>query len=144
LFWEYWLIVNGEDLSTMRDIDLGDVVVTMLDAESKIYQLRSEGMQFQMASVGGKYVGFLMYRLAYNVIMAIDGAFVLPEYEDRNIAKNLVDSVSDKIVELFFQTKIDIEPERLLKIIRGKEFSEVSRDETKITWRMKWESIKTT
>jgi len=137
LFWQYWYVVNQEDLSTVRTVVCYGEEFPMTDVEAKYYVLRAERYSFQMAKQGGVYIGFMMYHLVYDCILIIDGLFVEPQCEKLGVCKGLVNSLKT-VKKVFFQTRIANPPQRLHDKLNKDAVTEVCRSETKITWEMTW------
>lgn len=135
ILWEFWLKVNGEDLSEPSEFShlAGH---TLSKAEAKVYHFEYERCKIQLAIENDEIVGFLVYHLAYNCVLAVEALYIEPKYEKRGLGKGLIESLNKPIKKIFFQTHINIPPERLLNL--NKNSKELMRQGDLITWEMDW------
>lgn len=136
LVWEYWNAVNQEDLSEWEDVEIHPgIVAPYQKVEMKIYTLERKGMEFMGAFIGDEMVGFMVHRLAYDVILLIDHFFVLPEYEGMGIGKGMVHALPNRVKKVYFWTRKK-NPPKLLGVL--KDSVKLFEDENHITWEMTW------
>lgn len=115
----------------------------MLRVESKLLQLKAERCKVQLAFSEDRAIGFLLYYLAYNSILIIEGLYVLPEYEGRGVGKHLVESLGKPVLRVYFQTRKDSPPNRLFDVTSKWSPKKLSENERKITWEMPWDCLGT-
>lgn len=138
LLWEYWFNVNQEDLSAIEVYKCYDLEFPMPKVEAKLLQLEAEGCKFKLAVEGTRIIGFLMYHLAYQCLLIVEGLFVLPEYEGKGVGKGFFNSLGP-LKRVFFQTRKGNPPQKLFDIFRNDLVKVLTESDNKITWEMVWE-----
>ena len=133
---EFWSKVNQEDLSQVSEYShMAGKLITK--AEAKVYHLLFERCQIQIAFDGCDMVGFLVYHLAYDCVLAVECIYILPQYENRGVGKGLIESLQKPVNKIFFQTHSENPPTRFLNLIKNKS-KEIHRKGELITWEMEW------
>ncbi len=136
LLWEYWSIVNQEDLSEWEDVEIHPgIVAPYQKVEMMAYTLAQHGAKFLGAYEGETLVGFMCYRLAYNVVLLVDHFFVLPEYQDKGIGKGLIGALPEGVKKVYFWTRKN-NPPKTLEV--QKHSVPIFEDDKHITWEMTW------
>ena len=141
LFWEYWLKVNGEDLSDLIVSETLGVEMPRVEYVLSYYldQLRCSAEL--VTSKSGEVVGFVMYRIACDHVLEIRHMYVSPKCSGLGLGKGLVDAIRAQypIKIVLFQTHKGRPPNRLLEFTE-KRRRLVGETEHLFTWLMDWES----
>lgn len=134
---KFWMAVNGEDLSQEYLYDGLPFVPPVTKAEAKLLHFKYERCKIQIAVRHREIVGFLVYHMAYNCVLAVECIYVSPEHENKHVGKGLITSLGLPIKRIFFQTHRDQPPERFLGLIgnRAKRLHETGE---LVTWEMNW------
>lgn len=136
LFWEFWLRVNGEDLSKKKNYETKDGTYCIPEIEGVLYAYLHEQHKIQIAMDEGNVISFILYREVFPGLIAIKHGFTDYCYEECGLIRKMIDSIKPQAV--MFQTRKKNEPKRILAVSPTKTL--VSEDEDLCTWFMKWES----
>jgi hypothetical protein len=137
---KYWDTVNRKDLSKITDLEVKGQSISILKVDAKVLQLIEEGIKIRLAIFGDDVIGFMLYRLAFDCLIAIDGMYVLSAFRQRGIGENLIHSLEKPIKKLFFQTHLSNRPSDMFKSLEhmGCTIKKLNRDGDLITWESDW------
>ncbi|MBR9701023.1 GNAT family N-acetyltransferase [Candidatus Woesearchaeota archaeon] len=141
IFWEYWAVINGEDLSGFDEFESYGHKIKMSKAESHLYWYLNKGDQVQLLYNKDEIVGFMIYHNIYDCIIAVRCLYLIPEYFNNGLGKQMVSSLESdkrKIDRVIFQTRRDSPPEQFLKACVNKYGKKIAEDDKLITWEMDW------
>ena len=82
----------------------------------------------------------MLYRVAFDTLLAIDGMYVLDGFRQNGIGSSLINSLEKPIKKLFFQTHLKNRPGDMFKSLEalGCEIKKIARDKDLITWESNW------
>ena len=137
---KYWDSVNRSDLSKLIELDVKGQSISILKVDSKVLQLVEDRIKIRLAISGEDVIGFMLYRLAFDTVLAIDGMYVLGAFRRSGIGANLIDSLEKPIKKLFFQTHLKNRPGDMFRSLEhmGLTIKKVNRDGDLITWESDW------
>jgi hypothetical protein len=142
MLWEYWLKVNGEDLSDEVEVEVLGVPVKMQRVEKTLYGYLAQGFKITLAlHPEGWVVGFLIARRVCDVVLEVRHMWVEPSERESKVGAGLVHFMAQEhpIVELIFQSRNELPPEQMLKLTSGRR-RVVYAGEKLTTWAMPWEA----
>ncbi len=149
VFWEYWLKVNGEDLSDeVEELVLG-VPVKITRIERAVYGYLADGFTILLvtdvvpdgAVDVEKIVGFAILRRVCDVVLDVRHMFLEPEYRDTGAGVKLIRMVDElsPVHRIIFQTRLEAPPELFLG--QTKRFRRLIAESDRLaTWEMDWGS----
>lgn len=132
----YWYEVNGKYLGKEITVDTAQGSVNLTEIEARMYSLFAEGLKFQLCFKGREIIGFMMYHLAYESVLIIEGMYFLKSHLHSGLGKKLIASISKPIKKLLFQTHTDNVPESLFRVL--KKAKELHKKDDLITWECDW------
>lgn len=140
----YWKEVNNRDISGTVTREINGTSVTLYEIDAKIVHFSENGTKIRMAFHNGDVIGFMLYHIAYNCVLAIEGMYVLEQHRKQNIGSGFITSLDKPIKKLFFQTHISIRPQEMFKAL---EILTVTPQELMIegdlvTWECNWKDKK--
>lgn len=139
IFWQSWLLVHGEDKSSMRRIKILDKEWEVTEAEALVYwYLHDEHSRISIALSDNEIVGFVIYNPIIEGVFAIRMLYVVPNVQGTKVGQKLISSI-EKLRTLIFQTKKHIEPETMFKSLKSRHIK-LNETDTTVTWSMNWET----
>lgn len=139
LYYLFCSTVNEEDVSELKEFELPNgEKAQIIEAEARLYAYLYSGCRIQVGSIGPRVVCFLIYQPIFESVIAIRCLYVEQWANGLRLAKEVVNSLSNRPKKIIFQTRIK-SPDRRIDAITEKYRTEVMRDKNFITWMMDWE-----
>ena len=137
---KYWDRVNRKDLMDTMELEVKGQKTSLLKVDSKVLQLVDDGIKIRLALIGEDVVGFMLYRIAFDTLLAIDGMYVLDGFRKHGIGRSLINSLEKPIKKIFFQTHLKNRPGSMFKALEalGCDIKKIARDGDLITWESNW------
>lgn len=140
LMWEYWFVVNQEDLSEWEDMELApNIVAPYQKVEIMILGNLHKGVQFKLAYVEDRAVGMMMYNQFWDSILVVHGMYVYPEAQLRGVGSGLVWSAGD-VKKVLFRTRKNNPPLTFMGVMGHDRV--ISEDEKHVVREMDWQAPK--
>lgn len=140
IFYRYWKEVNLEDLSGVVEREFAGEKIQCLEVELKLWQLQAERCKIQLAVKDDRIIGFLLYHLAYDCVLLVEGIYVLPDAKGHGVGKGLINSLGKPIKRLYFETRQENPPQETLSFLKRFESKELNQANGKTVWCMEWGS----
>jgi len=138
---DYWKSVNGKDLSNFIEIELSDGPTEILEIDLKMVRLIADGAKIRLALLNRDVIGFMIYHVAYDCILAVEGLYVEKPFRRKGIGINLIESLEKPLQKIFFQTHISRKPAEMFGALKqlGMNHKRLRRVKDIITWECDWE-----
>lgn len=137
LYWFFCDKVNQEDVSGLVYFDLGGEQIGLVEAEARLYAYKTAGAKIQLAFVGDRLAGFLIYSVVFDKLYAGRCLYCEPWTKGLKLAKELINSLQPIPRKFLFQTKKAAPPPRMLAITEERR-TIVDEDEHFYTYVMEW------
>jgi len=137
-YWQFWLEVQGEDLSMLEEYNVFGKIEKVPRIESYYYYRRNEGARVQLVWDRGEIVGFMLYYNIYNCILAIDAMWADKDHIARGLGKKMIQSLHKPIKRVLYQTRKKNPPQDMFKVVR-KYSTLVHEKPDLLVWEMPWE-----
>jgi hypothetical protein len=140
MFTRYFKEVNSKDISKVVKRVIRNQEVDILESDYRLYSLINEGFHIRLGILEGELMGFMLYHIAYDCILAIDGLYVKKESRQNGIGAGFIRSLEKPIKKLFFQSHVAKRPVDLFGALKalGANPKKVHRDGDLITWECSW------
>ena len=141
ILWEYFYLVNLEDLSEVTETVFLGQKLKMSLVERELYHFLHKGCEIQMAYNGDEIVGFMIYHNIYDCLIAVHCLYLEQQYFKKGLGKNMVKSIESdkiKITKVLFQTNRERPPEQFMKSSVNKYGRKIGESGKMDTWEMDW------
>jgi hypothetical protein len=140
---DYWRDVNSVDLTGNTEITASGKPINILRVDDKLLQLHEQSIKIQLAFYGKDVVGLLLYRVAFDCVMAIEGLYVYDQFRRNGIGPSIINSVEKPIKKIIFQTRILKRPHRMFHSLERMKIKpkKIAFAKDKVTWEAEWPSI---
>jgi hypothetical protein len=105
MFDKFWNEVHLENINKIIDLDVSGQNVKINGLEAKLCQFLSEGMSIKLY-IGdtGAFNGFLIYRVIFDCVMVVRGAYFDKEYRNRGLLRKIVQECCPRVTKVISQS----------------------------------------
>jgi GNAT superfamily N-acetyltransferase len=135
VFEKYWELISPD---TDKSVVLLDNGLRLSEHEGQLAYYYGKLDQVRAVEYRNKIIGFLIYQIVLDGILLIRGLYVLPEYAGFGLGKGLVNSLTQPISKVIFQTRLEVPPNRLLGHVASRA-TKICETSQMATWEMTWE-----